>query len=138
MLEIDGSRLTLADVVNVARYGEKVRLSQDGIQAIEKSRANLDAIVATGDPVYGMNTGFGIFADRRIPGEDSAALSRNLILSHAVGTGPARPNEIVRAAMLVRANTLSKGYSGVRVEIVQTLLNMLNAGVTPVVPSQGS
>lgn len=138
MLEIDGSRLTLADVVNVARYGEKVRLSQSGIQAIEQSRENLNAIIATGDPVYGINTGFGIFADRRIPGEDSATLSRNLILSHAVGTGPALDDEIVRAAMLVRANTLSKGYSGVRVEIVQTLLDMLNAGVTPVIPSQGS
>jgi histidine ammonia-lyase len=138
MLEIDGSRLTLADVVNVARHGERVALSAAGFQAIQASRRSLDAIVATDRPVYGINTGFGIFADQRIPRVDSATLSRNLILSHAVGTGPALASEIVRAAMLVRANTLAKGYSGVRVEIVQTLLDMINAEVVPVVPSQGS
>src|SRR5512135_1783333 len=138
MLEIDGSRLTLADVVNVARHGERVALSGAGYQAIQASRHNLDTVVATDRPVYGINTGFGIFSDRRIPRVDSATLSRNLILSHAVGTGPALADEIVRAAMLVRANTLAKGFSGVRVEIVQTLLEMLNAGVTPSVPSQGS
>lgn len=138
MLEIDGSHLTLRDVVNVARHGEQVRLSADAAQAVRACQQNLDRIVATDRPVYGINTGFGIFADQRIPRRDSATLSRNLILSHAVGTGPALPEEVVRAAMLVRANTLAKGYSGVRVEIVETLLAMLNAGVTPVVPSQGS
>ena len=89
MLEIDGSRLTLADVLKVARFGESVRLSDAGFQAIQTSRQNLEAIMATDRPVYGINTGFGIFSDRRIAWEDSAALSRNLILSHAVGTGPA-------------------------------------------------
>lgn len=138
MVQIDGSQLTLADVVKVARYAEPVSLSEVGYQAIQTSRQWLDTVVATDRPVYGINTGFGIFAERRIPRVDSARLSRNLILSHAVGTGPALTGEIVRAAMLVRANTLAKGYSGVRVEIVQTLLDMLNAGVTPVVPSQGS
>ncbi len=138
MLEIDGSSLTIADVVNVARHGEKVTLSAAAYQAVQECRRNLEAIVATGQPVYGINTGFGIFADRRIPRADSAALSRNLILSHAVGTGPALPEEVVRAAMLVRANTLAKGFSGVRVEIIWTLLEMLNTGVTPLVPSQGS
>lgn len=138
MVQIDGSQLTLADVVKVARHAEPVSLSEEGYQTIQTSRRWLDMIVATDRPVYGINTGFGIFAERRIPRVDSARLSRNLILSHAVGTGPALPEEIVRAAMLVRANTLAKGHSGVRVEIVQTLLDMLNAGVTPVVPSQGS
>lgn len=138
MVQIDGSQLTLADVVKVARHAEPVSLSEEGYQAIQTSRRWLDTIVATDRPVYGINTGFGIFAERRIPRVDSARLSRNLILSHAVGTGPALPEEIVRAAMLVRANTLAKGHSGVRVGIVQTLLDMLNAGVTPVVPSQGS
>ncbi|NLG97325.1 MAG: histidine ammonia-lyase [Chloroflexi bacterium] len=138
MVQIDGSQLTLADVVKVARHAEPVSLSEEGYQAIQTSRRWLDTIVATDRPVYGINTGFGIFAERRIPRVDSARLSRNLILSHAVGTGPALPEEIVRAAMLVRANTLAKGHSGVRVGIVQALLDMLNAGVTPVVPSQGS
>lgn len=138
MLQIDGSSLTLLDVVNAARHGENVALSSAGYEAIQASRRHLDLIVATDRPVYGINTGFGIFSDQRIPRRDSATLSRNLILSHAVGTGPALPEEVVRAAMLVRANTLAKGFSGVRVEIVQTLLDMLNKGVTPVVPSQGS
>jgi histidine ammonia-lyase len=138
MIQIDGSRLSFADVANIARYGERVELSEEGRQAVQASRHNLDTIVATDKPVYGINTGFGIFSDQRIPRADSATLSRNLIISHAVGTGPALPDEVVRAAMLVRANTLAKGFSGVRVEIVETLLNMLNKGVTPVVPSQGS
>ncbi len=138
MLLIDGSGLGLDDIVDVARHGEPVGLSEEGKQNILRSRQSLETIVATDRPVYGINTGFGIFADRRIPRADSATLSRNLILSHAVGTGPALPEEVVRAAMLVRANTLAKGFSGVRIEIVQTLLDMLNAGVTPVIPSQGS
>ena len=138
MITIDGNNLSLSEVVQVARHGERVELGAEGRQAIRACRASLETIVATDRPVYGINTGFGIFADRRIPIADSAALSRNLILSHAVGTGPALAQEVVRAAILVRANTLSKGYSGVRVEIVETLLEMLNRGVTPVVPSQGS
>jgi histidine ammonia-lyase len=138
MVQIDGSRLGLEDVVAVARHGEKAALSEVGRAAILACRRSLDTIVATDRPVYGINTGFGIFADRRIPRADSAKLSRNLILSHAVGTGPALPDEVVRAAMLVRANTLARGFSGVRVEIVQTLLDMLNAGITPLIPSQGS
>ncbi len=116
MIQIDGSRLSFADVVNVARYGERVELSEAGRQAVQTSRHYLDTIVATDKPVYGINTGFGIFADQRIPRSDSARLSRNLIISHAVGTGPALPDEVVRAAMLVRANTLAKGFSGVRVD----------------------
>jgi histidine ammonia-lyase len=113
-------------------------ISDRGRQQIVDSRRRLESIMTTGRPVYGINTGFGIFADQSIPSDESAALSRNLILSHAVGTGPALAKEVVRAAMLVRANTLAKGFSGVRVEIVQTLLDMLNLNITPIVPSQGS
>jgi histidine ammonia-lyase len=138
LIELDGHHLTLYEVARVARRGEHVKLSDRGLEQIIESRQRLEEIMATGEPVYGINTGFGIFADQRIPSEESAALSRNLILSHAVGTGLALDKEIVRAAMLVRANTLTKGFSGVRVEIVQTLLDMLNRDVTPVVPSQGS
>ncbi len=138
MVEIDGHHLTLEQVVRVARNGEAVSISERGRQSILAGRKRLEAIVASGRAVYGINTGFGIFADQRIPKESSAHLSRNLILSHAVGTGDPLPADVVRAAMLVRANTLTKGFSGVRVEVVQTLLDMLNQGVTPVVPSQGS
>jgi histidine ammonia-lyase len=138
MIKIDGYHLTFEDVVKVARKKEKVALSTEGYQAILRSNDWLKSILNSKQPYYGINTGFGIFANKRIPLEESARLSRNLILSHAVGTGPDLPSEVVRAAMLVRANTLTKGFSGVRVEIVQTLLDMLNQGVTPVIPSQGS
>jgi len=138
MIEIDGHHLSIQNVVDAARSGAIVEISQDGLENIDRARAWLEQVLETDRPVYGINTGFGIFADRRISLADSARLNRNLILSHAVGTGQAFEDEIVRAAMLVRANTLSKGYSGVRREVVQTLLDMLNAGVTPFVPSQGS
>jgi histidine ammonia-lyase len=98
----------------------------------------VEGIIAEDRPVYGINTGFGIFADRRISKEDAATLSRNLIISHAVATGPDLPLEVVRAAMLIRANTLAKGYSGIRPLVVETLVEMLNRGVTPLIPSQGS
>ena len=138
MVKLDGNHLTLEEVRSVAHNNELVQVSEAGRSQIVISHQRLEQIIRTGDPVYGINTGFGIFSDRRIPAEDMARLSRNLILSHSVGTGPALPGDVVRAAMLVRANTLSKGYSGVRLEVVQTLLDMLNLGVTPVIPSQGS
>ncbi len=138
MVILDGNHLSIEDVVRVARANESVALSETGKQQVLESNRRLEAILASDRSVYGINTGFGIFADQRIPREDSAVLSRNLIISHAVGTGPALPGEIVRAAMLVRANTLVKGYSGARLEVINTIVEMLNRGVTPVVPSQGS
>ena len=135
---LDGESLTIDDIVAVARHGAKVELADSAKQTIEESHLWVEKIVKRGEPVYGINTGFGIFAEQRIPADDSAQLSRNLILSHAVGTGEPLADEIVRAAILVRANTLAKGYSGVRVVVVETLLELLNKGVTPVVPSQGS
>jgi histidine ammonia-lyase len=138
MIELDGYQLTIEQVAAVARQGELVGLSETGKRQIETSHQRLNRIIETGEPVYGINTGFGIFSDRKIPKEDIAKLSRNLILSHSVGTGPALSESVVRAAMVVRANTLTKGYSGVRTEIVQTILDLLNQKVTPVVPEQGS
>lgn len=138
MIEIDGHHLNIEDVVAVSRRHDTARISSAGMENITQARNWLEKVLETDVPVYGINTGFGIFADRRISLMDSARLSRNLILSHAVGVGPALDEEIVRAAMLVRANTLAKGYSGVRPEVVQTLLDMLTVGVTPEIPSQGS
>lgn len=135
---IDGESLSIEDVVAVARNGAPVNLGEKAKLAIARAHDWVDRISEQGVPVYGINTGFGIFAEQRIPAEDSARLSRNLILSHSVGTGPALDEEVVRAAILVRANTLAKGYSGVRVSVVETLLALLNQGVTPIVPSQGS
>lgn len=138
MLEIDGNQLSIEQVVRVARHAEKVLLESSARQRMLQSSQWVEQIVATGSPVYGINTGFGIFADQRISSRDSARLSRNLILSHAVSTGPELPDDVVRAAMLIRANTLAIGYSGVRPLVVETLLEMLNRDVTPLVPSQGS
>jgi len=130
--------LTLEELLEVSRNRAGVALDPVAEKKINESHKRLQKILHSGKPVYGINTGFGIFADQRIPEEESSKLSRNIILSHAVGTGPILPDEVVRAAMLVRANTLAQGFSGVRLEVVTTLLNMLNAGVTPQVPSQGS
>ncbi|MEN6408509.1 MAG: histidine ammonia-lyase [Anaerolineaceae bacterium] len=138
MVEIDGNHLTLEEVVRVARMGEAVTLTPNARETILRAQEWVEGIVQADQPVYGINTGFGIFADRRIPRKDSATLSRNLILSHAVGTGTPLPEEVVRAAMLVRVNALAKGFSGIRLVILETLLTMLNRGVTPEIPSQGS
>jgi len=137
-IEIDGSHLTIEEVIAVSRHGEDVCLSSKARRAIRQSRAWIESIIETGEPVYGINTGFGIFSEHRIPVSDSTKLSRNLILSHAVGTGEPLDDEVVRAAILVRANTLAKGFSGVREVVVDTLIALLNNGVTPVVPCQGS
>jgi histidine ammonia-lyase len=138
MVALDGNHLALDDVAAVARRDQAVEVSPRAVTAIQQAQRWVESIIDSGQPVYGINTGFGIFADQRIPCKEATRLSRNLILSHAVGTGPYLPDEVVRAAMLVRANTLAKGYSGVRLEVVQTLVDMLNRGVSPLVPSQGS
>jgi histidine ammonia-lyase len=138
MVKIDGQHLNLEDIIAVARDFEEVMVSNEGIEQINRGHQWLETIQKSGKAVYGINTGFGIFSEQRIPEKDSSRLSRNLILSHSVGCGEPFPQEIVRAAILVRANTLTKGHSGVRLELVQTLLDMLNKKVAPVIPCQGS
>lgn len=137
-LVIDGNNLTISDIVAVARDGYKVSLSHAARERMARSHAWITQIVASKQPVYGINTGFGIFANQHISSQDASRLSRNLILSHAVGVGQELPVEVVRAAGLIRANTLASGYSGVRPVIAETLLEMLNHWVTPIIPSQGS
>jgi histidine ammonia-lyase len=137
-IKIDGENLSIEEIIAVARQGAHVDLASSARKKIKQSQKWVEQIIKRGEPVYGINTGFGVFAEQRIPSEDSAKLSRNLILSHAVGTGDALDPEIVRAAMLVRANTLAKGNSGVREIVVDTLIQLLNQGVTPVIPAQGS
>ena len=135
---IDGSSLTLGLVAQVARHGLAVSLAPPARARMARSRAWVEALVARGEPVYGVNTGFGVFAERKISAEDVARLQRNLLLSHAVGVGEPFAPEVVRAAMLIRANALALGHSGARPALAETLLAMLNAGVTPLIPSQGS
>ena len=138
-LIIDGSSLTLEDVIDVARAMRSVALGDHARSRVAGSRAWVDHVVEHEAPtVYGINTGFGVFANRHIARQDAEQLSRNLILSHAVGVGDPLPEDAVRAAMLIRANTLAIGHSGVRPDIIDTLIAMLNRRVTPIVPEKGS
>lgn len=136
-LLVSGDNLKMDDVVAVAG-GRPVRLDPAAIPRLERSRAAVDRMVAEGRIVYGITTGFGRFKDRLISPDEVRQLQLNLVRSHSVGVGPLLPVEVVRAMILVRANTLALGYSGVRPSIVQLLLDMLNAGITPCIPAQGS
>jgi histidine ammonia-lyase len=138
MIQIDGNSLTINEIQKAAVDQEKVILSPKVIQKIRESRQWVEQIISQNEPVYGINTGYGIFADKQISSDEIRLLNRNLILSHAVGTGDPLPSAVVRAALLIRANTLAKGFSGVRLILIETLLEMLNKGVHPVIPSQGS
>jgi len=138
MIIIDGNSLQIEEVYRVANKKEEVRLGSDAKECIIRSHKRLLNIVKQNKPVYGINTGFGIFANKTISIDDSKQLNRNLILSHSVGTGDFLPVEYVRAAMLIRANALAKGYSGIRYELVETLINMLNKDVVPAIRDKGS
>ncbi|MEC7949288.1 MAG: aromatic amino acid ammonia-lyase [Myxococcota bacterium] len=137
-LPIDGDHLTLADVVDVARGLRTARLSGPARAQMTRSYEWVREAGKGDAPVYGVNTGFGSLARVPIEAKDRARLSLNLVRSHAAGVGPALPEAVVRAMMLLRANALAKGVSGCRPQLVDTILEMLEVGVTPVVPSQGS
>jgi histidine ammonia-lyase len=136
-LLISGQNLKVDDVVSVAN-GREVLLDPNVIPKVERSRAAVEDFVARGVVAYGITTGFGRFKDKIIDADQTRQLQQNLVRSHAVGVGPALSEEIVRAMLLVRANTLALGYSGVRPAIIQLLVHMLNQGVHPCIPSQGS
>ncbi len=138
MIHLDGESLTLEQVVAVARQGEAVALTAAAKERVHQSRQLVEQMVEQEAVVYGITTGFGKFADTYIDKDASGQLQRNLIVSHACGVGEPLPQEVVRAAMLLRANSLAKGFSGIRLQTIELLLQMLNQGVTPVVPSQGS
>ena len=137
-VQIDGEHLTLAEVVAVARAGAAVTLAPAALPAIAASRALVERIIAHGDTAYGINTGFGDLSRVAIPPARLAELQHNLLRSHAAGVGPALPRGVARAMVLLRANALAKGCSGVRPVVIERLLDLLNAGVTPVIPAQGS
>jgi histidine ammonia-lyase len=135
---IDGETLSIKDIVSVARNFEKVELSPDAKQKVVKCRKFVESLVASEKAVYGVTTGFGAFDNVFISKEQSDRLQENLILSHSAGVGDPLPEDVVRALMLLRTNSLAKGYSGVRVEIIDTLTSMLNMGVHPMIPEKGS
>jgi histidine ammonia-lyase len=137
-IQIDGENLKLEQIKEVAFGKAKVRLSRRAVPKISRCRKYVEEIIRTGQTVYGINTGFGKLCRVKISPSEIERLQKNLVLSHAVGVGPVFCEEEVRAAMLLQANVLSKGNSGVRLEVIQSLINLLNSGVTPMVPEKGS
>lgn len=137
-LHLNGNDLTLADVKEVAVSRRAVLLAPDAREGVNRARSVVDEIVASNKVAYAITTGVGKLSDVRIAGDQIRELQVNLVRSHAVGVGTPLPIAETRAMMLLRANSLAKGHSGVRAVIIDTLCEMLNRGVTPVVPSQGS
>lgn len=135
---IDGNSLTIEDVVNVSRHNFKVVLTEEAIEKVNTARALVDKLVEEEKISYGITTGFGKFSDIAINKEDTKQLQKNLIISHACGVGKPLSEDIVRSIMLLRVNALSKGYSGIRLDTLQTLVDMINKGVHPVIPEKGS
>jgi histidine ammonia-lyase len=138
-MQIDGQTLTLAQVERVARTpATRVRLADSARAAVERARGHVEAIVEAGDTVYGITTGFGHFAEVRIAPDQVRQLQLNLLRSHAVSTGEPLPDEVVRALLLLRANVMARGRSGVRPVVIEQMLGLLAADVLPVIPRQGS
>jgi len=135
---IDGESLILEDFVNVARYNYKAELSVEAENKINRARDLVEKMVSESRVVYGITTGFGKFSDVVINCKETMQLQRNLIVSHSCGVGKPLDEEIVRGIMLLRANALAKGYSGIRLSTVNILLEMLNKGVHPIIPEKGS
>lgn len=138
MILLDGATLSLTDLLAIADDGAAVGLAPEARARVAAARAVVDSKAAGDAPVYGVNTGFGNFAETRIDKADLAALQLNLLRSHAAGVDEPLPVRAVRAAMALRANVLAKGYSGIRVETLEALLALLNRRVHPRVPSRGS
>ena len=135
---LTGNDLTFEQLYAVALRKKRVSLAPDAIERMKASRAVVDRLVASGATAYGINTGFGKLASVRISTEQVRQLQVNLVRSHACGVGTPLSELETRAMMLLRANALAKGLSGIRPQTVETLCAMLNAGVHPVIPSQGS
>src|SRR5204863_1268928 len=135
---LSGNDLTFPQLHDVALRGEPVQLTASAIERMNASRQVVERLVASGATAYGINTGFGKLASVRISTEQVRQLQVNLVRSHACGLGVPLSEAETRAMMLLRANALAKGFSGVRPRVVETLCQMLNAKVHPVIPSQGS
>jgi len=138
MISLDGSRLTFDELRRVAHLDEPVQIDPAALPAMLRSRAVVEKLASGDDPVYAVNTGVGLLADVRVPPDELEQLQRNVVRSHACGVGPPLARDEVRGMMLIRANVLAKGFSGIRPVVAERLCDLLNRGVTPVVPSQGS
>lgn len=135
---LDGRSLTIEQVVEVAFHNKQVRLSEDAAARVTKAANAVQGMLDRAEIVYGVTTGFGAFKTTIISLDEVEQLQRNILLSHAVGTGDAFDIPTTRAIMLIRANTLSAGHSGIRLATLNTLLGLLNAGIHPIIPKKGS
>lgn len=137
MVELD-SGISLGDFERIVRHKEPLELAQAAQKRVEDCRAFVERLVEKGEPVYGLNTGFGKLSSIRIAAQDLKLLQRNLLLSHAIGVGESFPTEVVRGMLVLRIQSLAMGYSGIRLVVLKRLVEFLNLEITPVVPSQGS
>ena len=135
---LTGEPLSIEDVVEVARGGRPVSLSPASAESVADGRAIVDAAADGVDPVYGVNTGFGSLSRHRVKPAETDEIQRNLLRSHAAGVGEPLEAEVVRAMMLLLAGSLARGHSGIRVIVIESLVSLLNADITPIVPSKGS
>lgn len=138
LVVVDGETLSLDQLVAVARHGAQVAVAESARSRVIQCRAVIERLLREGVPAYGVTTGFGALQDHTVQPDQLEALQENIILSHAAGVGPDAPVDAVRAMMLLRSNTFAKGFSGVRPELLDALVALVNAGITPVVPMQGS
>jgi histidine ammonia-lyase len=137
-ITFDETPLTLADLRSAWEGPVRVAFGDDARERVAKSQATVDAVLASGKKVYGINTGFGLLASVRISEDELARLQENLVCSHAAGVGVALPDAVVRLVLVMKAKALAQGFSGVRPVLVDTLCALINHDVLPVIPSQGS
>src|SRR6186713_925849 len=134
MIHLDGQSLTLDDLASIAHEFAAVALTGEARERVRRARVVVEESADHDEPAYGINTGFGNFAEVRIPHASLGELQVNLLRSHAAGVGEPLPIPVVRAAMALRANVLAKGFSGIRLDTLELLIAMLNRRVHPVVP----
>jgi histidine ammonia-lyase len=137
-IQLDGSSLSIEQVIQVSSERISVKLTHASVKKVERAAQAVQELLARGEIAYGITTGFGAFKDRIISPDQVETLQRNIIVSHAVGAGEPFDIPTTRAIMLIRANTLAHGHSGIRVTTLQLLLEMLNRGVHPCIPEKGS
>ena len=138
MITLDGASLTIEDVVAVAEGRERVGIAVEALDLMKRSRDRVESAMRGTKPVYALNTGVGLLANIRLEDHEIEVMQINLIRSHCCGVGAPLPVKVVRGMMLIRANVLAKGLSGIRAVVAERICDLLNCGITPVVPSRGS
>ena len=136
--DLNPGEFTLDDLRRIYQQPVSLALAPESADAITASHRVVMNLLASGQTAYGINTGFGLLAQKRISAADLTQLQRNLVLSHACGTGPLMPDNQVRLMLVLKINALAQGCSGVSLSLVQHLLQLLHAGIYPCIPSQGS